>query len=224
MRTLLVDEKPPLDELAHFGVLGMKWGHRKAATGTEIKDARSRLKVQSSAYRQQSKKLDTTTGARKKALENRLRKSQQAYLNNPDRIIAARMTRGEKLVSLVLGSAEAGVGIGAAAAGIAGTSAVSRRIEFKQDNGGYKVKKNAKVQKRIGYDQLARPLIQAGAAAAPSILTIVGSSTAASIGARAATNRAAAKAAPKNAIGSAAAKLKFAKAGRGGAFKITTMK
>jgi len=203
----------------------MKWGVRRKASTQDIKGARTRLKRESSAYRQESKKLSGATGAKKTALEADLRKRQQKYLNNPDRVIAARMTRGEKFVSVLLG-AQSGVGLAGAAAGIAGTSGLSRRIEYKQEKGKYKVAKNARVQKRIGYDQAARPLIRAGALFAPQLLAAVGQQAVSAIGIKVATKAATNRETAKNAatgIASTAAKLKYAKTAKG-AYKITTMK
>jgi hypothetical protein len=220
----MFDEKPPLEELAHFGVLGMKWGHRKSATRNEIVGARRRLKEKSAAYKTNYKKLDALpAGSRKKVLlENTLRRQHHAYLKNPDRVIAARMTRGEKFTSLLF-AAESGPGITVSLASIAATSAASRRIEYKQDTGAYNKKPTGKVQKSIGF-QKGRTVALLGASVTPAILSAVGPTLAVAIGKRAAGKRAAAKAASgATAIGSAAQKLKYAKMRRGVA-TITTLK
>lgn len=128
--------KPSLEELAHYGVLGMKWGKTRArANGAQIRQARRRLgKEQADLFEKQDavKSLQKGTSARAKG-EKELAKQTTAFLNNPDRVTATRLTRGEKAVLLVLGGP---VG----AAGIALTSGVSRRVERKQDLGKYNKK------------------------------------------------------------------------------------
>jgi len=37
-------EKPPLDELMHYGVPGMKWGHHKRVDSVEVTQARKAVK------------------------------------------------------------------------------------------------------------------------------------------------------------------------------------
>lgn len=218
-------EKPSLPELAHYGVMGMKWGHRQKATGAQVVAARKNLRKETRAYRQDYKKYKKAAdgSARKSVLEAKLRKRQEDYLNNPDRVIATRMTAGEKFTTALLTS-ETGPGFALSLGVIAGTSVASRRIEYKQENGGYKVGKNAEVKSRIGRDQTARALANAGALVAPSLVQVLGKTSAATIGARAAANRHAAQTAyraPKG-IAAAAEKLKYAKQARG-AFKITTL-
>lgn len=42
----LVDlEKPPLNELCHFGIPGMRWGHHKPEESTSVKNARAKLEL-----------------------------------------------------------------------------------------------------------------------------------------------------------------------------------
>jgi hypothetical protein len=54
-----------------------------------------------------------------------------AFLKNPNRAVAARLTRGEKAIAIIL-LTPAG-----AAAAIGATSAISRRIEKRQDDKSY---------------------------------------------------------------------------------------
>lgn len=127
------DEKPSLEDLKHYGVLGMKWGQRKTASGKEILAARRRLaKDQQHRLGQMDKLLDTKRGSKeRKSAEKKLADMYASFLKDPDRVIAARMTRGEKFAALIIGGP---IGL----AGIAATSAHSRRIEAKQDAKAYK--------------------------------------------------------------------------------------
>jgi hypothetical protein len=133
MTLIYGEEKPNLEELAHYGVIGMKWGkHRVKANAAQIRSARRRLgKEQEALFEKQDnvKSLQKGSAARIKG-EKELAKQTTAFLKNPDRVTATRLTRGEKAVFLILGGP---VGV----AGIAATSAVSRRIEKKQDDKRY---------------------------------------------------------------------------------------
>ena len=209
------------DELAHHGVLGMKWGQRQSATGSQIKSARKRLKAKTTAYRAESKKLDSmaSESAKRKSFEDKLKKNHQAYLKDPDRVIAARMTRGEKFAAILM-SPGGPAGALPAATVIAATSAASRRIEYKQDTGAYN-KTPTRVKKHVGLHKV-RTAAVVGAFAAPAIIQTVGSTFSMAVAGKAAGNRAAAKAAPRG-IGSVANKLKYIKP-KGGVHKITTLK
>lgn len=131
------EEKPSIDDaLVHFGVLGMKWGHKRQKAGpTQIRAARRNVDAQARAYRanvQKVKKLQAGS-AKRSAGEKALAKQKVAYLKNPDRVIAVRLTRGEKLASVII----AGPLLGTGFLPIIGTSVASRRIERKQDKGRY---------------------------------------------------------------------------------------
>lgn len=128
------------EELAHYGVLGMKWGRtRTKATAGDIRKARNRLSVKQTKYVVQN---DRVKAAKKSGNATKLAKEKQtlnkmkaSFLKDPDRVTASRMTRGEKAAVFLLSVPTTGgiVGVGA----IAGSSAVSRRIEQKQDTGAY---------------------------------------------------------------------------------------
>jgi hypothetical protein len=127
-------EQQGAEFLAHYGVLGMKWGqHRAKANAHDIHAARTRLArdrvAVDRAHNKASKVKDPQQRQAAKASADRLHAN---YLNNPDRVIANRLTTGEKvLTALFLTPVGAATVIGA-------TSARSRRIERKQDKGKYK--------------------------------------------------------------------------------------
>lgn len=125
--------KPSLAELAHHGVKGMKWGHRKASA-LEIRTARSNLHDQKSDISAQAKKAKAATGTKNASAENKkLSDMKASFLANPDRVIAARMTRGEKFLTIIGGSiALPGAGLIPGTAIVLGTSARSRSIAKQQ--------------------------------------------------------------------------------------------
>lgn len=214
-------EKPSLEEytLAHYGVLGMKWGQRKKFTGSQIRDARRQLRVQNKQYRVEARKVNQLkegTAARKLG-EKKLERLNREYLNNPARVAAVRMTKGEKFSAVLFSSS--GVGAGLAVAAIAGTSIASRRIAAKQASGAYKNVKGRRTAGGIGAP--SGGMIAAGSTLASGLLKVVGKKALSSIASKAAANNSARLSSTK-AIGATASKLRYAKKSRG-AFKITTL-
>lgn len=100
------ENKPSLDELAHYGVKGMKWGQKKARiTGDDIRDARVRVYDQTRQIRRTRKEIKKTTvkgSKEREAGQKKVAKLEMALLKNPDRITASRMTRGEKFAAALI--------------------------------------------------------------------------------------------------------------------------
>ena len=114
--------------LTHYGVLGMKWGHRKTAGASDIRAARRNVRDQRNAVdRARGEVFDTSrrdgkvTPAHTRA-NRKLDKLEADFKSNPNHAIAVRLTRGEKLTSVLLLGPLAVVPIAA-------TSASSRRRE-----------------------------------------------------------------------------------------------
>lgn len=139
---LLVQKPGSPDELLHFGKKGMKWGvtnpssrgrsqefGAKFPTGRsrsdEIKRARTSTEASRLAFRREkdpAKKIDL----------------KKAYLNNPDRATALRMTRGEKVVAGIVVGALGVTGVGVATGAALGARVKERHIiEKRQATGAY---------------------------------------------------------------------------------------
>lgn len=113
----LIEQKPSLEEvLEHHGVMGMKWGHRKATDGgssggsapkktkptkQDIMDARARQASRLSDY---NRKVDAYNLAKPgskseaKALKD-VQKADDILSKGADAKTAAKMTSGEKWVA-----------------------------------------------------------------------------------------------------------------------------
>ena len=127
--TMTFDEdKPSLEEIGHSGVKGMKWGVRKKVSGREIRSARARLGAE------QDKLFTKEREVRKTGKGNAAyQKQKTAFLNNPDRVLATRLTKGEKATQLILLGPLGALTIG-------GMTAYSNSIAKKQATGAYKRK------------------------------------------------------------------------------------
>lgn len=123
--------------LEHYGVKGMKWGHRKAV-GTDVAGGfgtrtKRRLKVDAQHIKANASvaKANVTVGKKRAAAKDSAREKKLDYLNNPDRVTAATLTKGEK-IALALFTSPVG-----AVAGIKTANAKANRIEYMQKTGGY---------------------------------------------------------------------------------------
>lgn len=101
--------KPSLDELLkHYGTKGMKWGVRKKKYASEeIHAARARQQKRiadnnAALYEAASAEKRGDSRAAARGLK-RVQKTYNDAMTNEDRVIAAHMTRGEKVASLILG-------------------------------------------------------------------------------------------------------------------------
>lgn len=122
------------DFLEHYGVKGMKWGHRKKSS--QIHAARSRMRTARAKIRVVEDKRDRMpmSSKERKQADKEVSKMRTEYLKNPDRAAAARMTAGEAIVLTILTGP---IGIGA----FAGTHARSTHINSRQQAGEYGKKK-----------------------------------------------------------------------------------
>lgn len=96
---MLHEEKPSLDDLTvqHFGIKGMHWGIRKGYSGGQIRTARR--SAASTRLAVDNARLAVRAGV---AAESTLAQAKLAHLNNPDRVVGARITKGEMVASAIL--------------------------------------------------------------------------------------------------------------------------
>jgi hypothetical protein len=140
---MTVIDKPDLDEdlLIHYGVAGMKWGKTRArGKSADIKKARGNVAKRAEKYKAEKNKLKAMKDGKAKVQKMKdLNKMKVSNLKDPDRVLANRLTRGEKAAvlgfSFITLTLPVGLGV------VAGTSAASRRIEYKQGTQAYQVKK-----------------------------------------------------------------------------------
>ena len=129
--TQMIEEKPSLDELVHFGVKGMKWGVRKKVSKGEIQDARLRIAQKNVELGMQRRAVKKASTSEAKASEKaKLSELKTAFLKNPDRATALRLTKGEAVAISIL-AGPTGIAL------VGAQSAARRRIERKQAKGKY---------------------------------------------------------------------------------------
>lgn len=146
----MLPDKPSLDELEHFGVKGMRWGvHRQTTvvtgpngrpvgygknrpTKSDIKTARRNVTIQGrqlAKARVKYAKAVVTQDHQSQAHQN-LSKTKAAFLNNPDRITALKMTKGETALHAILFAT--GVGTVPVVTSVVAREVQGRRIAKKQ--------------------------------------------------------------------------------------------
>ena len=59
---MIVSKKPPLGELAHYGVLGMKWGHHKRVESVNMQNARKKVKDTKQQLKKEQTRMNRETG------------------------------------------------------------------------------------------------------------------------------------------------------------------
>ena len=133
---MIPTEKPGTpEELAHYGVKGMKWGVRRQTRRQANADFKKKfstaearrteiMRARASVARDKANVDFAPTLAARKA-------ANQVYLNNPDRATALRLTRGEKVVTAILAGAVPPATI-PIAVGVAARSQVRRNIQAQQ--------------------------------------------------------------------------------------------
>jgi len=131
----MTERSPSPGELAHYGVKGMKWGVRKAASTREVYGARARLQVKQNEYSGQKRAVRKAKSPTAKANQKaKLNKMKVDFLKDPDRVTAARLSTGEKVMATLL-TGPVGIGV----AGVASYN--SRVIDARQRTGYYDRKK-----------------------------------------------------------------------------------
>lgn len=113
------------DHLEHFGVKGMKWGIRKAASGSEIRSARQRLDQKRLKLYVAEDQLYRGNAKQQAAAKKQYDKLVKDWDDDPDRAISTRLTRGETAALVLLTGP-------AALIPIAMTQVTSRAIEANQ--------------------------------------------------------------------------------------------
>jgi hypothetical protein len=100
------EKMSPEDALQHYGVKGMKWGHRRSASTADIKAARRRQDVRRADYQKAvARAAFTSVPFTKKhvRLATDARKKGAKFDRSIDRAISVRMTKGETALAAVLG-------------------------------------------------------------------------------------------------------------------------
>lgn len=101
--TILGQNKPDIIDLVQSGVKGMKWGVRKNSyTNAEIQAARHRQAVRILEARNLARQARMQNGKPKSTTERKILKKVADWETSEDRVIATRISRGEKILHVVL--------------------------------------------------------------------------------------------------------------------------
>lgn len=149
-------DKPSLEELAHHGVRGMHWGHRKASGGlgpiakvrardTQIKNDRKEAKTFRKELRANKNAIKTvnsskTLSPQKKAamiknLTKKYEKTKLSYVKSAARSGSQRYTSAQMARITTATLASIGVGLVPVHLGVVGAAVANRkRLERERDN------------------------------------------------------------------------------------------
>lgn len=94
----ILEEKPDLEYLAHFGVKGMKWGVRKARdkVGRDVRRARSSVRNRIDAHK---KKVASRTPEQKEPERERARKRKRNIAIAGGALVAVGLVAGKSIAS-----------------------------------------------------------------------------------------------------------------------------
>lgn len=128
--TFVGQDKPDLDDLAHFGVKGMRWGVRRGlTTAKDRQNLESRKTINKMTLQRDVsaiKSVNPFSSKEKRAEMRSLTKQMQKDIKaSPHLAPSIRMTAGEKTALIILGG-PAGIG------GVLVNEALARRVEKKQ--------------------------------------------------------------------------------------------
>jgi hypothetical protein len=133
-------EKPgsPSEVLEQSGVKGMKWGFRQSRQASKT-FAKAYPTPKARAVEIRRARRDQMTRKEKIGLEPKgsadRAKAKKVYLNNPDRVTALRLTRGEKIVAGILMTVGGPLAL-PTTAGVATVYGIRRRREKKMAEAG----------------------------------------------------------------------------------------
>lgn len=131
-------EKPgsPEEILEHHGTKGMKWGVRNNTHAFNTKNPTRQMRTDS-IKRARAGNIKRATDFRTERDPGKRAQKKQAFLKNPDRATALRMTRGEKVVLGILAVGLPGPGTVGVGLAVGTQVGIRKHVEKKQARGGY---------------------------------------------------------------------------------------
>lgn len=138
---MIATDKPGSpEELVHYGVKGMKWGVRRSRDSKRLSSTQQFKKDFPTRQARRHEILRARASVQKAQVDYdfapnnaQRRAAADAYLKNPDRATARRLTTGEKVVVGLL--AASGVATVPIAVGVGANVAIRRGIEKRQRRG-----------------------------------------------------------------------------------------